>query len=400
MTGVNVGIYELFSSSGSTGSRRGGFWRCGRQHTKIMRRNTVLHIYLMSSRFTTLPETALLLLLVGCKSAVAIDGLLRSSVSAGSGILEDIFSSNLPDSSTKNFIDQVARLQPLTFGLADITYRRLIQCFEKRSKPSLNLFDVSNAAYNGLIEFGVGNGTDADPWAGFQQFAEDDPRTIQFDQGEMVIQEPCNTISNVAYYRALIELCDEKRELSFSPDAITSMAESFSLLAFGSSVWHGSQTQLGNVSDNRAIDIVAFIGYQELVSVLPFDSFIYDLQLSPRNFTGIAAADFISRVFLREPVHLWLENFYRLDLPFYGITFGGLALIVFNLTLPRLLADLVSEAVGGLLLSSSDLDFLLNKVRPIIRSALSSVGASWSDRLRIISATAGTFVKLVRLNLF
>ena len=38
--------------------------------------------------------------------------------------------------------------------------------------------------------------------------------------------------------------------------------QGFAALTMGSSFWHGSHTYLGNVADNRFIDVVAFIAHQ------------------------------------------------------------------------------------------------------------------------------------------
>ena len=61
-------------------------------------------------------------------------------------------------------------------------------------------------------------------------------------------------------------------------DYVQALEEGFLILAMGSAFWHGSHTYLGNVQDNRLIDVIAFVGHQASVLNLPTNSsIIHDL---------------------------------------------------------------------------------------------------------------------------
>jgi hypothetical protein len=55
---------------------------------------------------------------------------------------------------------------------------------------------------------------------------------------------------------------------SMPRESVLAVAESFSNLAFGSSFWHGSHTNLGNTVDVVPIAIIAYVAYQAMVENL------------------------------------------------------------------------------------------------------------------------------------
>ena len=56
----------------------------------------------------------------------------------------------------------------------------------------------------------------------------------------MVIYEPCNYASNLAYYHLATEVCHNAGRLSMSGDSVSAVIQSASFLAFGSSAFHGT----------------------------------------------------------------------------------------------------------------------------------------------------------------
>lgn len=79
----------------------------------------------------------------------------------------------------------------------------------------------------------------------------------------MLVYEPCNTVSNAAYYRTAANLCGAASDMSRGDrDAVVAAVAH---MAFGSSFWHGSHTRLGNVADNGLIQVIAYADYQVMV---------------------------------------------------------------------------------------------------------------------------------------
>ena len=52
----------------------------------------------------------------------------------------------------------------------------------------------------------------------------------------MAIWEPCNFVSNLAYDRLVVELCNQA-DWTLSEEAVKKIAEAYSILTFGSSFW-------------------------------------------------------------------------------------------------------------------------------------------------------------------
>jgi hypothetical protein len=77
----------------------------------------------------------------------------------------------------------------------------------------------------------------------------------------MVVFEPCNYASNVAYYHAATRICDYP-DWSVDDETVNAHKRSFATLAMGSSMWHGSHTFVGYSFDNNMIALIAYLGYQ------------------------------------------------------------------------------------------------------------------------------------------
>jgi len=80
-----------------------------------------------------------------------------------------------------------------------------------------------------------------------------------FGDDDMVIYEPCNYVSNVAYYHSTTRLCDH--EWSLEQDDVKALKRGMSTLAFGSSFFHGSHTTLGALYDGKVIAILSYVAH-------------------------------------------------------------------------------------------------------------------------------------------
>ena len=101
-----------------------------------------------------------------------------------------------------------------------------------------------------------------------------DPRTIDLVHGpalfgdeRMAIYEPCNYVSNVAYYHSATRICDYP-EWHISGEDQKAIKRSFATLAMGSAFFHGSHTSVGMDFDNSMIAYIAFMAHQYSISGL------------------------------------------------------------------------------------------------------------------------------------
>jgi hypothetical protein len=89
----------------------------------------------------------------------------------------------------------------------------------------------------------------------------------------MVIYEPCNYVSNVAYYRSATRICDYP-DWSVPDDQINAQKRGFATLAMGSSMWHASHTYVGYSFDNNMIAVISYLAHQSSIQSLPSKSSI------------------------------------------------------------------------------------------------------------------------------
>ena len=135
--------------------------------------------------------------------------------------------------------------------LSELSY-----CMETLSPE---LAEVSNGAWLGMVEYHAMDGAGNDTWGSClgtghcHQYHEQN-LTVQEYQN-IGIYEPCNYASNVAYYHVVTSIC-KYEDWSVSDDYKLAMAQAFTSLTVGSAFWHGSHTLLGNIADNRFIDVV------------------------------------------------------------------------------------------------------------------------------------------------
>ena len=190
-----------------------------------------------------------------------------------------------------------------------------------------DLREASNGAWQGIIDYFDNDGYDSDSWGSVNgSWYEYNPRTQDFHN--MIIYEPCNYASNMAYYHGATEMCYNKNKLSMSRESYVAMIQSFSFLAYGSSLMHGSNTRLGDL-DGLMIRVLAYVIYQasiENLRDLGASPIITDLKSTNRALDGVQTARSMSDMFLNMPVDQWLDHIKVINqsLPEYEVTFAAI----------------------------------------------------------------------------
>lgn len=87
--------------------------------------------------------------------------------------------------------------------------------------------------------------------------------------------------------------------------SVEGLEQSYCTLAFGSAFWHGSYTHLGNVADNRLIDVVSYIAHQASLSNLKGSSIIHDLSATPRSKTAVESNIELNEVLRMKDPSTW-----------------------------------------------------------------------------------------------
>lgn len=156
----------------------------------------------------------------------------------------------------------------------EVYFAKLNDCMAKYDDTLL--IDSQNNAWKGMMTYFQSNGTSqdymgqTDHWGGC---TPDTPNTrcdvgdykedtsVFFGKEKMIVYEPCNYSSNIAYYHAATRVCDYPN-WGVDDVQVNALKRSFATLAMGSAMWHGSHTYVGYSFDNNMIAVISYLAHQ------------------------------------------------------------------------------------------------------------------------------------------
>lgn len=156
---------------------------------------------------------------------------------------------------------------------------------------------------------------------------------------EVLIMEPCNYASNIAYYHSAVRFCDYP-DWHMEQDTIFQLKRAMTTLASGSSHLHGSHTVLGMAFDNNVISVLAYVSYQSLLDALggSDEPALKCVANVTECLDADQVTDRITQMPLNLPVEKWMAEFDDLMGQYqfrYFYTFAALWIIIFQLSLPQ-----------------------------------------------------------------
>lgn len=250
----------------------------------------------------------------------------------------------------------------------------LISCMGKWDDPSLAL--AADDQWRAMVSY-YEDPVSKDPWLdclekpsqNFKECKESKYAEGQQDMAsffgdgtarEMVIEEPCNYASNIAYYHGAIRMCnrqDEEWSGGNSNMALRkSLKQSFVTLASGSAFCHGSNTRFGGLYDTLPISTIAYISYESLIAAIggsdklrclgmdtcaraedvarqtSFASLDHSLELDDNGFTNLH------------------NELIRINGTFpseYATTFGATVAIAAHISFPEYVAKEIVDSLAG-----------------------------------------------------
>jgi len=203
---------------------------------------------------------------------------------------------------------------------SDSVWERMDACFKRKSTTTVDLWNVTDTFWEGFIQYGVqGNLNGSDPWNGVQGFMEDNPTPLMsiddlqsvsnIDPGtaDILIHEPCNSVSNLAYIRTMLEICeyDENRQWFLDDSTVVGLVQAMNFITLGSTLFHASGTATGFYLDNEGIRLFALLMLQGALRTIPYNPVLFDLSPSPRPYTGQNATETANRVIMNDPIEKW-----------------------------------------------------------------------------------------------
>ena len=191
---------------------------------------------------------------------VGLSVILTQYLTAGLPVLEDEISKSLDVQWEGESLAMLDAMAHLMTGEAEFDRGFLSSLTECMTTISPELLEVSDGAWRGIVSYHQSDGAGNDTWGscldtGHCHKYHEQNLTVQ-EYHNIGIYEPCNYASNVAYYHVVTSICSYEG-WSLPSSYTLAMAQSFTALTVGSAFWHGSHTLLGNIADNRFIDVVS-----------------------------------------------------------------------------------------------------------------------------------------------
>merc|ERR1711942_237642 len=300
------------------------------------------------------------------------------------------------EGETVNMLDAMVQLMQ---GGGEFDRSYLSKLYTCMNTISPELWSVSDGAWRGVVEYHDMDGADNDTWgsclgSGHCHRYHEQNLTVQ-DYHNIGIYEPCNYASNLAYYHVVTMICDNK-EWSLPREYTTAMAQAFTSLTVGSAFWHGSHTLLGNIADNRFIDVVSYLAHQASLANLPVSNQVMELSLDPRARSSVATAQQLADMLRSQPVDTWADGIAALDTPDYMLTFSGLVCTLLTLQLSTEQVDtMVPPLMDAFNLPDDARAFIFDHYLPEIRLATANTSFGILELGHFQLNTVGTLTKII-----
>jgi hypothetical protein len=311
-----------------------------------------------------------------------------------------------PDSMHEVFDDFAHFATRIPFAkYPDELFRRITDCMETAG-PTLYP-KASDAAWTGWTQYGIQGGQPDDPWsvnntAGWMEY---DPRNLTYQGHGIIVIEPCNTVSNLAYYRIIPEICTKRGKLTMDDGYINAIIQGFATLGMGSSFMHGSRTQLGGAFDNIPISVIAYQYFQLMTSSLKplifpgvndTDSVLHELSTTPRAYNGRVLATKLHNIPIEFGLDDWQSALNALDRPQYFFTFGAIIINALTTFAPDSISDGIIKLSCSLFQLTPEVTaFLEHTFVPVIRGSMVNIQLTLAEKASVLSKGVGTIIKLL-----
>lgn len=291
---------------------------------------------------------------------------------------------------------------------SDERWANIVQCMLNMSTIRVPLRDVDNSSWNAMMQYAFSSV--GDPWGQRGSWLEWNPQpmckpadcTIA-NASEIIIGEPCDYVSNAAYYISMLSLCATPAD-SFSDNAMRALVQSFDMLTVGSSFFHGSATNVGALLDVTPIGLIALVSYQSAVGSLPptTSSVLHDLRNETDNtLDGVVAVAVLGEILNEMNVNNWTAAINELRLTYqsnYYLTFGATVIVIMRMILPDSLVQALIPVLGNLLkVSQEDIDWLAQVYDPILTVAFeeANVRVGLGMKVELLKRGVGVLLKML-----
>jgi len=267
------------------------------------------------------------------------------------------------------------------------------------------LYHSQENGWRGLVAYYQEGGGVADPWGSTpSNLTERNSTLLKLPYHQtLLVFEPCNFASNIAYYHMNIALASYHK-WALSPAVVRGLAQASAGLALGSAFWHGSNTELGGEADTVMIAVMAYIMQQASMEHLPPNvktPILSDLKLESRSMSGVGIAQVLTDMYRTEPNSNWLKILTTLDIPSYETSFAALITSLLTLLFPEPVVHPAASTLIDLFgIDPPTKNFILQAYIPEVRRALTPIEITPVERIDLLFSTVRTVKKLVYAFLF
>jgi len=183
-----------------------------------------------------------------------------------------------------------------------------------------------------------------------------------------------------------------------------------SLQATGSAFMHGSQTGLGTAFDTRGEAVMPLLSHEMAIAQLPppYDTspVLRDLQLTPRNNTGVQVMDALTATIIELPVNEWLQRFGNISDLDGDLTrsLGPIITSLLSLVLPDKLTDEIIDIIVKAISFANPQEavFLKEHYLPVFRNATQKLRESMGPlkKIEVAKTGIGGFTKFIYYTLW
>jgi len=314
------------------------------------------------------------------------------------GLNSSIHSYNITvnENYTKNVLDTFAIMQGEKEFYPKI-WDALYKCMKADNET--DILSVSNKGWEGLLAYGQAN-ISSDPWGVHFKWHENNitklPQGLLPDVDKVVIQEPCGTVSNLAFLRTFLTLCGHSK-WSIPIKYYIAAKNTFVLETILSAFFHASGTELGQLFDQIGENIFSWSMHQASISSLPYDPILFDLQPTPLSENSLTMTTALEHMILTESVFNWKTISSKFTIPEIYRNVGAILGTVATLALNKAGSDFLMNSLGKLLLTPEDLDFFINSYLPTLRNTFEkeSIKPCILTRIILIKKFIGVILKLL-----
>ena len=213
----------------------------------------------------------------------------------------------------------------------------------------------------------------------------------------MLVMEPCNYASNIAYYHATTKICSYAPNWSIPPAEQYSLKRLFAMLSGGSSFLHGSMTNTGETFDTNAISLISAFAHQLTVYSLDTESsVIKQLSYKPRNETLDKIIDRITETIAFEPVTQWRQPVDQGDYQHdYKLTFTAIGVDIVNLLLPKKYTEVLMGYIASIILNETQTQFITQDYIPQLMNLTSTIHITFIQKIKVLSIAFGMLIKII-----